>query len=109
MSKGKFASGQDEALYQIATDGDEWVGSDDFGLSAALVALGAGEAAYFGVSGGIYVVSESADGFVTVDSYDTMTDAECALQDVREAYDKFLQDEADDPWIPETAPGYQEA
>jgi len=106
MSKGKFASQDDEALYHLAEDGNDWAGSDEFGVSAALVILDKEDAALFAAPEGIFIVSETDQGFVEVESFDNEDAARTALAAIERAYDKFLQDEADDPWIPETAPGW---
>jgi len=90
MSKGKFASEQDEAIYNLAQDG-EWVGSDDFGLSAALVT----------VDGAIWwVVTETADGFVEVEAFAYENDARDTLASIEADYADW--------YLPETAPDYQE-
>ena len=104
MGKGKFSSDEAESLYALAVDGNAWTGSDDFGISATMVILDADEAAEFGAPEGIFIVSETADGFVEVEAFDDEGDARDALASIEADYEEFMADNA-----PETAPGYAEA
>ena len=100
MSKGKFASAQDEAIYNIAQDG-EWIGSDDFGLSATLLVQPHDlPIAGFVLAQGAYVVAENADGFVDVEFFDDESEARGALASIEADYADW--------YLPETAPDYQE-
>ena len=100
MSKGKFSGSEAEALYAVAAVQSDWVGSDEFGVSAALVILDAAEAEQFSATEGIFIVSETADGFVDVEFFDDESEARGALASIEADYADW--------YLPETAPDYQE-
>ena len=99
--KGKFASIHDEAVYNLAQDG-EWIGSDEFGLSATLLEVPHDQPiAGLVVARGAFVVTEDDQGFVSVSWFADLRDARTVLNGIEAEYADW--------YLPETAPGYAEA
>lgn len=95
MSKGKFFSAEDEAVYRIAADG-EWIGDDDFGLSATLLDVSHDQPiAGWVLRKGAYIVTEDAQGFVDVTHYDDLASARAEMDGIEGDYDEFRADQVE--------------
>ncbi len=82
---GKFDDCLTEALYCLALDDADWVGSSDFGVSAAFLVVTADDVAP-PVPAGFYAVSEDSNGFVARWTYASESDMDDERERLATAY-----------------------
>jgi hypothetical protein len=99
---GKFDDCLSEALYDCALDdASNWVGSTDFGISAAFLSFDDGETLPIGDGGtiavppGFYAVAVDASGFVYKYVYESETEQVAERERIESAYAEWDAEESE--------------